>query len=528
MRILDNMLDDKALDSLPREELLQLLELTEKWQTNEDIPFFLYKPNPVMYSFHKSIAKCRTLMGGNRSGKTEANTVDMAAQFTGKCPRSLEGIIPTYRLDQHRRNRLNVIDYPNAFEKISWPKLQKHIHADDICDVVKEQGRIKAITNFKGGFLEFMQYEQDVKKFQGTSRHAMFYDEEPPQAIRDENLMRLVDTDGEETFSMTPISEENSAGYQPTLWIYDEIFLKAGIITEREDGEIRDKVNPLGDPNTHVFFANIWDNQALSHTAIERILSKFSPEERMAREKGYFMFLAGLIYKNYSDATHVIPSFNDWWEGPHAYDYTLYMAIDPHPRVPHAIMFMVVDRNQTKYVVDELFVAFKNVDDFASATIAKCNGRIPEVVLIDPSAFVNDPSDGSCFAWDLLDAFGMQNFPMPPFLHGSKDLSRGIIQTRAALDLGLNGKPSLFITDNCARTRFEMTHYRWQSWSKNAAPAREVKQKPVDKDDHMMEDLRRLVTFNPQFVSGSAAQEEYDNIVRKPTGGVGKNKYTGY
>lgn len=513
------------LENLSKEELLELVEMTNDFASpSTDSRFYLYQPNPIMFPFHTSRAKARVLGGGNRSGKSEASVEDCAIQFLGKEPKSLEGLIPKHRLSGDRKLRFNVIDYPNAFEKITWPKIQDKIHSDDIQDVVKDMGRIKAITNKKGGFIEFMTYEQDVKKFQGTDRDCNFYDEEPPQSIRDENLMRLIDRDGEEVFSMTPISEENSSGYMPTLWIYDELFLKAGRVVEKENGVVCDKGNPLGDPNIHFFFASIFDNKAISHEAAERILSKFSKEEREAREKGHFMFLSGLIFNMFSDTIHIIPQFEDWWSGRYANDYTLYIAIDPHPRVPHAVTFMVVDKNQTMYVVDELYIQADDANALADSIAMKCMGKIPESILIDPSAFNRDPSSGRNLAFDIMDAFYSMNYPYPPLIEGSKDLSRGILLTKTALTPNEKGIPQVFITSNCTRHRFEITHYRWSNWSKNTSGTREVKQKPVDKDDHMMENLRRLITFDPKYkVPRIPLEEDHETEHRR-----GRNVATGY
>lgn len=547
-------LDLIDLSNLSKEELLELEEMTREYSSNEtDSRFYLYQPNPVMVPFHLSSAKTRIIGGGNRSGKSESAVEEMAMQFLGRSPKSLEGLIPKHRLTGDRKIRFNVIDYPSAMEKITWPKVQDKIKSDDIQDVVKDMGRVKAITNKKGGFCEFMTYEQDVKKFQGTDRDAMFYDEEPPQSIRDENLMRLIDRDGEEVFSMTPVSEENSSGYMPTLWIYDELFLKAGRIVEIEEGLMCDRTNPTGDPEVHFFFASIFDNKAISKEAAERILSKFSKEEREAREKGHFMFLSGLIFNMFSDTIHIIPQFENWWSGNNSGDFTLYLAIDPHPRVPHAITYMVVDKYGILYIVDELYSQTNDADDLAEQIAMKCMGKIPQVILIDPSAFVNDPATGRCLAYDIMDALYKSKYDYPAFLEGSKDLSRGILQTKSALtpkvycpkcytpvsatltlcgncgeevpaDLRVHAKPRLYITSNCVRHRFEITHYRWSNWSKNTGGTKEVKQKPVDKDDHMMENMRRLVTFDPIWVPQIVPIENnIFNDARK-----GRNAITGY
>ena len=490
-----------SLNKMSREELIELIHLTDGWASPQDHKFYLYEPNPIMKYFHASNAKTRVVLGGNRSGKTYSLIVEFASQFNGEAPPSLQGIIPPHRLNKSRRLRLNMIDYPNNFVKVIWPYIQQLIPPQNIRDVVKDQGRIKAITNSKSGFIEFMQYEQDVKKFQGSSRHCMGYDEEPPKAIRDENLMRLVDTDGEEIFSLTPVSEID----RPVLWIADELYYKAGRVVELDDGVVNDITNPLGNKDIHCFFANIYDNIAITKDAADRILSNYPEEERIVRQKGHFMFMSGRVYKTYNDATHLINPF-EWWKRD---DVSLYIAIDSHPRTPTAVLFMIVDVYGTKYVVDEMFEPLSDLDRFVSIYNAKLRGWIPERVIIDPSAFIPDPVNGECLAYALMRR-GIGN---PIIVPAPKDLTTGIIETTDAFRVNQDGKASLYVFNNLTRFRYEITHYVWSNWRKDTSTTKEQKQKPIDKDDHLMECLYRLILIKPEYVYKDIYEGNYKKSI---------------
>ncbi len=494
------MIDSVELEKASRKELIELLDITQKWSTPVEGKFSIYEPNPVMWGFHQSPAKTRVIGGGNRSGKSFCEMIDVAAQFKGYAPKSLVGLIPEYRLDPCRRIRFCTVDYPNNFIKVIWPLVQQTIKPAEIADVIKDSGRIRAITNRKGGFIEFMMYESEVNKFQGSSRHCIVYDEEPPQEIRDENLMRLVDTDGDEVFAMTPIDEANYG--QSSSWVYDELFLKAGKIVEKSEGQLIVKENPEGDSNVHFFFANIYDNQAIRKEAADRILAKFTKEEREAREKGHFMFLSGLIYKSYSDDIHVIEEFNSWYLGRNKDDYTLYIAIDPHPRTPHAVLFLVARRDGLLFIVDEIFNETNSAKELVELIQMKQNGKPANVIIIDPLAYTKDPSTGSTLAFDLADA-GLYPIPIP----ASKDKARGIMLVKSLLK-DENGKVGLYITRNCTRFRYEITHWRWDTWKKSTANVRGEKQKPIDKDDHFMENLYRVCLLNPRWVPILDEEEE--------------------
>ena len=85
----------------------------------------------------------------------------------------------------------------------------------------------------------------------------------------------------------------------------------------------------------------------------------------------------------------------------------------------------------------------------------------------------------------------------------SKDLSRGIITTQTALNetltspLGVKSRKILF-GEHLQETRWEFDHYTWN-------PARP--NKPIDKHDHMMENLYRLVLEGLDYVKPDSDAE---------------------
>ncbi len=515
-----------------KQDLIELIESTEEWGSETDHKFYLYEPNDVPKLFHGSEAHLRAIFGGNRSSKTYSHIIDFAAQFTGEAPESLKGIIPEWRLDQNRRLRFCMEDYPNSFSKVVWPYIQQLIPDHTIQSVVKDSGRIRSIVNRKGGFIEFMYYDQEVTKHQGSSRHAIGYDEEPDQSIRDEGLMRLVDTDGEESFSLTPVSGA-------LRYLYDEIYLQRGREVEKNydlimsdkgllmdaiEGNLVDRIVPGGDPDIHVFFACIFDNKVISKSAAIRKLRKFPKNEMIMRAKGKFMFLSGLVYEEYSDAIHLIKKSDAWVKSD---DYTLYIAIDPHPRVEHAVLFLVASKDGMLFIVDELFVSM-NAEDFVDAIKIKCRGKKPERIIIDPLANAPDMATKVCFTHTLIDA-GL-NDPMP--MSGSKDKKFGIIKSQEILKPkvvvpGEKPIPGIYIMENCTRFRYEIARWSWDDWKKDTQNVKGLKQEPVKKDDHMMENFRRLILLNPRWIRPTE-EEEAEIERRNRMNQRGRNRTTGY
>lgn len=73
----------------------------------------------------------------------------------------------------------------------------------------------------RGGdsLLGFKSYDQGRKKFQGTAKHVIWLDEEPPADVYDECMLRLMTTDGMMLCTFTPLEglTEIALRYLPEL-----------------------------------------------------------------------------------------------------------------------------------------------------------------------------------------------------------------------------------------------------------------------------------------------------------------------
>ena len=54
-------------------------------------------------------------------------------------------------------------------------------------------------------YLGFKSYDQGRRKFQGTGKHVIWLDEEPPADVYDECLLRLMTTNGLMLCTFTPL-----------------------------------------------------------------------------------------------------------------------------------------------------------------------------------------------------------------------------------------------------------------------------------------------------------------------------------
>ena len=93
-------------------------------------------------------------------------------------------------------------------------------------------------------------------------------------------------------------------------------------------------------------------------------------------------------------------------------------------------------------------------------------------------------------------------------------MEHGILEVKKHLR-GPNNRASLFIFDDLLETLFEIEGYMWDKDTN----------KPLDKDDHMMEGLYRICLLNTQYYP--LVDEDFVPYTPKTING-GRDVYTGY
>jgi hypothetical protein len=163
-------------------------------------------------------------------------------------------------------------------------------------------------------------------------------------------------------------------------------------------------------------------------------------------------------------------------------------------------MWVAVDRQGTKYVIDELFVKVESEEDLAMKIKSKASQYRIVKRMADPSAFVQNQhnQEGKTLAMKLSD-LGLH------YLEATKQRAMSDRRIIDALNYQeINGfmmkAPEFYVFNTCQRTIFEMEHYQWQEYTGKSADAHNRKEKPVDKDDHMVENLGRCLYNEPAFV----------------------------
>jgi phage terminase large subunit-like protein len=273
-------IDMEALRALPAKEQAEALALLEEaeqialWN-----PLEKYRPASGLHaSFHASFDPLKAFFGGNRAGKTTTAIVDDIIQA---CP---EELLPAHLKPFKKWScpfycRIMTPDMERTMKPVIWQKLREWMPKDMLkkgsfdaaLDTASNSLRMECGCRF-----DFLSYEMKLDKFGGAALHRNHFDESPPKSIRIECLMRLIDFNGDEVYSLTPLKGLD--------FTYREIWKKRSELVG-------------GDPNIFAIMVSMMDNPHLSGEARERILAAVADEKELAaRRDGAFMSEEGLVY----------------------------------------------------------------------------------------------------------------------------------------------------------------------------------------------------------------------------------------
>lgn len=474
--------DERAAKLKIREELIrketELLEKMAEYRRGNLIEFFDKEPSPgpnlkqaeLLEGWLDPFFKTFTFTGGNRLGKTTIGTLLGLSTMFGKFLWNNKSLLHLFNHTQPRKIRLVGQDWEKSVKTVTIPELEKWWPKNRPLHTKKNNVGVDAMWKDEktGSTLEIMSNGQESDLFEGWSGDLVIYDEPPKRDIRIANARGLVDRLGRELFVMTLLKE---------AWVDREV-IKATL--------------PDGKPDPRVFSVHgqSYDNvgYGITKEGLEIFASKLTDEEREARIKGIPSYMSGLVYPTFQRKTH----FSKRFEVP--LDWMVDIAIDVHPREKQAALFVATDPRNDRYVVEEIW-------DHGDGTwigehvvkAAKYHSYRVNRIVIDPlsKGDSNNKDDTFSKVAKVLMAHGYV------LETATKDKEQGILEIKKHL-MGPNGKPSIFFFDDLVRTIFEIEGYMWDKET----------QKPQDKDDHMMENLYRLLLLNTKWEE----QEDFDDI----------------
>jgi phage terminase large subunit-like protein len=343
-----------------------------------------------------------------------------------------------------------------------------------------------------GWHFDIMSYEQDPKDFEAETLGWVWFDEPPTQAIFLASVARL---------RMGGIIFITATMLKGSAWLYDKL-VAGEMEVEGIDGEkiVRKVIYITAGVEDACIQHGVRGH--LEHDNIAQMIAEYPEDEREARIYGRFQHLAGLIFKSFKKEVHIIPPFQL-----NLRDYVVVEALDPHPRTPDAVMWVAIDRKGQKFIVDELFMKCQNGSEELAQFIKEKAEKYRVITRIgDPSGWNNDQhKDDTRGICERLSDYGLDYIPATK----NREAADKRIQDALAYVQIPNGEyikaPELFVFETCRHTIWELQHYRWDEWAGKIADKKDAKEKPVDKDDHQIENLGRILLREPYFMELQAS-----------------------
>ena len=435
-------------------------ELKRRWKEDK---LLYYRPHEKQRMFHACLKRNKWALGGNRTGKTEAGAAECAYLARGNHP---------YRETKGPMNGWVVSLTAEMQRDVAQKKLMSYLNPAWIKSIRMREGKA---DDPEGGIIDYVQIEcvhggvstigfkncaQGREKFQGTSQDFIWFDEEPPEDIYQECLMRTLDNGGLIFGTMTPL--------KGMTWVHDRIYL-----------------NEADDPEVWYVTMSWEDNPHLSEEAIRQMERALTEEELAARRDGRFVAVHGLVYGEFDERVHVIEPFDI----PHEWQDMI--SIDPGMAKPLSCHWYAADHEGNVYVVAEHYRAGLSVEDHMEAIdeISRAlewrrdsGGRL--TALMDAAADQHTLQAEKSVA-ELFRERGMNvNTRVNKSKWAGIQRVRQYLKKRPCFDQARwpEGKPSLFIFKTCPMMIREIKQYRWRADGEA--------EEPIKKDDHAMDELR--------------------------------------
>lgn len=260
--VLDYLVDKESLNKLIQNspEFNKMLflsvcrELEVRLKTDKGMK---YVPTEKQLMLHKSPCKIRLALGGNRGGKTFWLVMETRWIALDEHP---------YRETSHMKTIwVAGLDKINMLAGTIIPRFEEAI-PERYIERFDKKNFIIYLKN--GKKIIFKSCDSGVSKFQSADVDVIAFDEEPPEDIWIECMMRTIDRGG-----LLYIAETPTNGYS---WTYEKLFKK-------RDGKTIEVIQMSTDENPHI-----------PPEEMERVFAMLSPEEIDMRRHGKYVALGGI------------------------------------------------------------------------------------------------------------------------------------------------------------------------------------------------------------------------------------------
>ena len=451
-------------------DLSRVNDLTKRFWELKDLELqsgpALFTPHVIQADFMESCFNNREswAFSGNRAGKSEAGGNVIVSMATGEYPVHVYG--GQRELGIHWRHRPGqkfwVCSESTEVQRDTVQlKILRWLPKKYIKKIIKEaKGALDQIILQDNTTIAFKNYEQDVDKFAGADVDAIWFDEEPPQDIYKECLMRTIDRGGHIFGTLTPVNG--------LTWIYTDIYEKAA------------------SRNIHIFQWDMDDNPFISEKVKAEVLAGLTEDEIKIRKSGQFVSLTGLIYPMYDHNKHFIKPF----EIPKHWKCAT--ATDPHLAKPISTVWMTRAEEQFQSYPKGSFFVYRELRKSGLASeivdallVYSGDENIGRRRLGDPALNIkSDNFDGV----NVFDEYAKLGWSMLP---ANKEFFAGVQKVRELLG---STPPLLYVFNCCPGTDYEFRHYRLKD--KDTDERKNYSERVLKRNDDFIDPVRYVIHTN--------------------------------
>ena len=408
--------------------------------------------------FHDSHAKIRLLDGGNQSGKTTATTYEFLTIARG-LPHGCQGLALTNTYRDIGKNL-----WPHIKQWLS-PHWYKWGGGNRIAD-----NPTLIILKHNGFRMYFGSYEQEREAHQGAIWDLVLFDEEAPKYIYEEVFRGTLAHHAPIVYGVTPLK---------------------GITYVTE--EIRAKGIDPGYPDYWALSEpmSLLENPYIPQSEKDMWVDMLSEKSRQSRVFGFATSQEGLVYDEFSQATHVCDPFPipDTWR--------FYRGIDFGYEHPTTSIIMATDGFRI-FVIDEYYQSHRLAEEHVKAIREQERRVVLEsgTNLLPYFETISDHDKQLRMEYEAQGAAqGLYSSP------AQKEVIAGIEVVRNLLAIRGDGQPRLKVFRHCPHTikEFQLYHYSGED-RKGKLKAGEKADAPVKEFDHCLDPIRYCIVEEFGFV----------------------------
>ncbi len=381
--------------------------------------------------------------------------------------------------------RCFVVDVEKGVNQILLPKLRRYIPTSFLIDGDFDQSwnaKSLILTLENGTTIDFLTYGMGLEKMGGVPRHIIFFDEEPPQAIFTESLMRLIDFKGWWIIAATPV--------QGIGWTFDLLW---------EPGQ-SDPENPIT-PGCFTLSAAKNPYLKTSEEDFDVYAVGMDEEERMMRFEGQFVARSGLIFPEFHPDVNCVEIERYFSFGRVPAGWRIYSSTDHGLNNPTAWLWHAVSPQGDIVTFAEHYQRNMLIEEHAAKVheMEREIGRPADYRTGDPAMRQRNAVTGT----NILQEYAKHGLfigveGVPHEVEIGLDIMRTYMKPRDVGSLWGHGRPKWVISYTCINLIKELKKLRYASYDSQKAAYDKNKQEIVHKkDDHAFDSARYFFTLMP-------------------------------